>query len=74
MPLYGKHIRCLIKRAGWTVTCLCYMLIIKFEQDCFKRDFVIMNEVSRQNTQSTVEKDFYELMTNSNSLMIVKTI
>ena len=50
------------------------MLIIKFEQDCFKRDFAIMNQVSRQNTQSTVEKDFYELMTNSNSLMIVKTI
>ena len=32
----------------------------------FKRDFVIMKQVSRQKAQTKVEKDFYKLMNNSN--------
>ena len=32
----------------------------------FKKDFVIMNQVSRQKATTKVEKDFYKLMNNSN--------
>ena len=37
-----------------------------FEQSRFKRDSVIMNQVSRKKATSKVEKDFYMLMNNSN--------
>ena len=37
-----------------------------FEQSDFKRNFVIMNQVSRQQAKTKVEKDFYKLMTSSN--------
>ena len=32
----------------------------------FKKDFVIMNQVSSQNAKTTVEKDFFKLMNNAN--------
>ena len=32
----------------------------------FKKDFLIMNQVSRQNAKTKVEKDFYRLINNSN--------
>ena len=32
----------------------------------FKKDFVIMNQISRHNAKTSVEKDFYELVNNSN--------
>ena len=44
------------KRAGWTVTRLCAHYT--FEQGCFKQDLVIMNQVSRQKAQASVEKIF----------------
>ena len=37
-----------------------------FEQSTFKKEFVVMNQVSRQNAQTNVEKDFFKLMNNSN--------
>ena len=37
-----------------------------FEQSKFKKEFVIMNQVSRQNAQTDVEKELYKLVNNSN--------
>ena len=37
-----------------------------FEQSKLKKDFVIMAQVARQNAKTSVEKDFYNLMNNSN--------
>ena len=38
----------------------------KFEECKFKKDFVAMNLLARQNTQTDVEKDFYKLMNIGN--------
>ena len=32
----------------------------------FKKDFVIMNQISRHTAKTSVEKDFYKLVNNSN--------
>ena len=37
-----------------------------FKQDTFKRDFVVMNQNARKTTQTSVEKDCYKLLNNSN--------
>ena len=37
-----------------------------FEQEAFKKDFVLMNQKSRQNAKNNIEKDFYKLMNNAN--------
>ena len=37
-----------------------------FEQAKFKKDFVVINQKSRQTATSSVEKDFYKLLNNSN--------
>ena len=36
------------------------------EQDALKKDFVLMNQKSRQNAKNSIEKDFYKLMNNAN--------
>ena len=64
LPLYAEHLDFLIKRAGWLVTKIYADYI--FKESMFKKDFVIMNQVSRQKATTTVEKDFYKLMNNSN--------
>ena len=53
-----------ISRAGWIVTKI--YAHYTFEQSRFKRDFVIMNHVSREKAITKVEKHFYKLMKNSN--------
>ena len=37
-----------------------------FEQDAFKKDFVLMNQKSRQNAKNSIEMDFYKPMNNAN--------
>ena len=37
-----------------------------FEQEIFKKEFLISNKVARQSTKTDTEKNFYELMNNSN--------
>ena len=37
-----------------------------FEQDTIKKDFVLMNQYSRQKAKNDIEKNFYKLMNNSN--------
>ena len=64
IPLYTEHLHFLIKRAGLIVTKI--YAHYTFEQSQFMRDYVIMNQVSRQKVMSKVEKDFYKLMSNSN--------
>ena len=64
IPLYLDDLRFLIKRAGWHVTKLYWHFT--FEQDAFKREFVLMNQTSRQNAKNNIEKDFFELMNNAN--------
>ena len=54
----------LIKRAGWLVTNIYERYT--FEQSKFKKDFVVMNQRSRQTATSSVEKDFFKLLNNSN--------
>ena len=37
-----------------------------FEQERFKRNFILMNQKSRQNAKNSTEKDFFKLMNNAN--------
>ena len=64
IPLYLEDLVFLIKRVGWTVTKIHSHLT--FEQSRFKRNFILMNQKSRQKSKINVEKDFYKLMNNSN--------
>ena len=54
----------LIKREGWFVTYIYEHYT--FEQSKYKKDFVVMNQQSRQAATSPVEKDFFKLLNNSN--------
>ena len=64
ISLYAEDLHFLITRAGWLVTYI--YAHYTFEQSKFKKDFVIMNKKSRQTATSSVEKDFYKLLNNSN--------
>ena len=63
IPLYIEDLRFLIKRTGWIVTKLYSHFTC--EQYAFKKDFVLMNQKSRQNAKNHIEKNFYKLMNNS---------
>ena len=56
IPLYLEDLRFLIKRAGWIITKL--YSHFAFEQEAFKKDFVLMNQKSRQNAKNSIEKDY----------------
>ena len=64
IPLYLEDLQFLIKRAGWIVTKL--YSHFTFEQGKIKKDFVMMNQYSRQKATNDIEKNFYKLMNNSN--------
>ena len=64
IPLYLEDLSFLIKRAGWVVTKIHAHLT--FGQKPFKRNFILMNQKSRQESKSNIEKDFFKLMNNSN--------
>ena len=57
IPLYAEHLHFLLTRCGWKVTKI--RGHYTFEQKKFKKDFVIMNQVSRQSAKTDVEKDFF---------------
>ena len=63
-PLYVEHIKFLIRRAGGKVTKTCSYF--SFEQERFKKDFMLMNQHLRQNAKNPVEKDFFKLLNNAN--------
>ena len=62
--LYLEDLRFSIKRAGWIVTKL--YSHFTFEQGAFKKDFILMNQRSRQIAKNYIEKIFYKLMNNAN--------
>ena len=62
--LYVKDLRFLIKRVGCIVTKL--YLHFTFEQDCFKKEFVLSNQKSRQSAKNDIEKKICKLMNNAN--------
>ena len=62
--LYLEDLNFCIKRAGWKVTKIHSHLT--FDQEHFKRNFIIMNQNSRQQAKDEVTKDFFKLMNNSN--------
>ena len=64
IPLYVEDLHFLIKREGWLVTYIYEHYT--FEQSKYKKDFVVMNQQSRQAATSPVEKDFFKLLNNSN--------
>ena len=64
IPLYLEEIACYIKRYCWKITKI--RAHFTFDQSCFKKNFIIMNQTSRQNAKDDVTKDFYKLMNNSN--------
>ena len=53
-----------VKRVGWSVTKV--YSHYTFEQECFKKNFILMNQRSRQNAKNSIGKDIYKLMNNSN--------
>ena len=63
-PIYLKQLVFVIKRAGWQVTKL--YSHYAFEQERFKKDFILMNQRARQNSKNAIKKDFYKLMNNPN--------
>ena len=64
ISLYADHLHFLLTRCGWEVTKI--RGHYTFEQKKFKKVFVIMNQVSRQNAKTDVEKDFFKLINNAN--------
>ena len=63
-PMYIEHLSIVIKRLGWRVTKI--HKHISFEQQRFKKNFIIKNQMSRQQAKNNIEKDFYKLLNNSN--------
>ena len=63
IPVHLEHLVFLIKRAGWQVTKI--FSHYTFEQERFKRDFILMNQRSRQNAKDSFEKDFFKLLNNA---------
>ena len=61
--MYLEQISFAINRAGWSVTKI--YSHYTFERECFKKELILMNQRSRQNTKNSIEKDFYKLMNNS---------
>ena len=64
LPIYLEDLVFCIKRAGWKVTKI--HVHLTFEQKRFKQKFILMNQKLRQESNNTVEKDFYKFMNNSN--------
>ena len=63
--MYLEQIFFAVVRAGWKITKI--YSHYAFEQKSFKKDFILMNQKSRQNAKNSVKKIFlYKLMNNSN--------
>ena len=61
--LYAEDIHFLIKRTEWLVARIYEHYL--FEQSKFRKDFLVMNQIARQQAPSSVEKDFYKLLNDS---------
>ena len=66
-----KYILLLLEDLKLLITRSCWRVIkvyshYTFEKAHFKRDFVLMNQQSRQNAKNAIEKVFFKLMNNAN--------
>ena len=59
-----EHPKILTGRAGWKVTKL--YVDYTFEKKRFRKEFILMNQRSRQTAENSVKKNFYKLLNNSN--------
>ena len=64
IPLYIEELKFLIYRCGWKVTELYRHYY--FEQKRFKKDFILMNQKSRQEAKNLIESNFSKLLNNAN--------
>ena len=64
IPLYLEDLAFVIKRYGWVVTKIHAHLT--FDQAPFKKNFILMNQKSWQESKTNTEKDFFKLMNNAN--------
>ena len=62
--LHAEHLKFLIERCCWKVTKIHQHFT--FPQEMFKKEFVISNQVAKQNAKTPVEKNFYKLINNAN--------
>ena len=64
VPMYLEELKFAIVRCSWKVTKLYKHYC--FEQKKFKRDFILMNQKSRQEAKNKIESDFFKLFNNAN--------
>ena len=64
IPLYLEELKFLITRCGWKVTKLYRHFY--FEQERFKKDFILMNQKARQESKNSIESNFCKLLNNAN--------
>ena len=64
IPLYLEEIKFLIYRCGWKVTKLCGHYY--FEQERFKKEFILMNQKARQESKNLIESNFCKFLNNAN--------
>ena len=64
IPLYLEDLAFVIKRYGWVVTK--FHAHLTLDQAPFKKNFILMNQKSRQESKTNTEKDFFKLMNNAN--------
>ena len=64
IPLYLEDLAFVIERYRWVVTKIHAHLT--FDHAPFKKNFILMNQKSRQESKTNTEKDFYKLMNNAN--------
>ena len=64
VPIYLEELKFAIARCGWKVTKL--YKYYYFEQERYKREFILTNQKFRQEAESKIESDFWKLLSNSN--------
>ena len=64
VPMYLEELKFAIVRCSWKVTKLYKHYY--FEQKRFKRDFILMNQKSRQEAKNKIESDLFKLLNNAN--------
>ena len=64
IPLSLENLKFLIGCCAWRVTKI--YSHYTFEQNAFKKDFVLNNKKERQNAKSDIERDFFKLMNYAN--------
>ena len=62
--MYLEEIKFAVLRCGWKVTKLYKHYY--FDQERFKRNFILMNQKARQEASNKVESDFCKLLNNAN--------